>query len=132
MLRMFLYSTNHLSDRELYEELWHEVLREEGPVMQLSNDSAWHIDLLGSGSEEDNWLYLRYYADEETRQRWDGRKTCPATTYRHPKRRPTTATGICPPGIRQNGGSTINPPDIASVKATDSAKIASSFSSLNS
>jgi len=70
MLRMFLYSTNHLSDRELYEELWHDVLREEGPVMPLSNDSAWHIDLLGSGSEEDNSLYLRYYADEETRQRW--------------------------------------------------------------
>jgi len=37
-----------------------------------------------------------------------------------------------PPGIRRNGGSTINPPEIASVKATDSAKIASSFSSLNS
>jgi len=70
MLRMFLYSTNHLSDRELYVELWHDVLREEGPVMPLSNDSACHIDLLGSGGEEDNLLYLRYYADEETRQRW--------------------------------------------------------------
>jgi hypothetical protein len=70
ILRMFLYSTSHLSDRELYEELWHDVLREEGPIMPLSNDSAWHIDLVSSGSEEDNLLYLRYYADEETRQRW--------------------------------------------------------------
>jgi len=44
-----------------------------------------------------------------------------------------TQSGLeLPPGIRQNGGSTINPPEIASVKATDSAKIASSFSSLNS
>lgn len=38
--------------------------------MTLSNDSAWYIDLLGIGSEEDNLLYLRYYADEETRQQW--------------------------------------------------------------
>ena len=70
MLRMFLYSTDHLSDRELYEELWHEVLREESPVMPIDDDSACHIDLVSSGSEEDNELYLRYYADEEDRQLW--------------------------------------------------------------
>lgn len=70
MLRMFLYNTDHLSDRELYEELWHDVLREEGPTMPLSNDSAWHIDLLGSGSETDNALYLRYYADADSREEW--------------------------------------------------------------
>lgn len=65
MLRTFLYSTDHLSDRELYEELWHEVLREETPDMPVNEDSACHIDLVGSGSEQDNELYLRYYADEE-------------------------------------------------------------------
>jgi hypothetical protein len=54
MLRMFLYSTDHLSDRELYEALWHEVLREENPIMPLNENSACHIDLVGSGSEEDN------------------------------------------------------------------------------
>lgn len=70
MLRMFLYNTNHLSDRELYEELWHEVLREENPDMPINEDSACHIDLVGSGSEEDTELYLRYYADEEDRQCW--------------------------------------------------------------
>jgi hypothetical protein len=70
MLRMFLSHTDHLSDRELYEELWHDVLREEGPIMPLSNDSSWHIDLLGGGSEEDSALYLRHYADAETRQQW--------------------------------------------------------------
>ncbi|WP_404358834.1 hypothetical protein [Methylotuvimicrobium sp. KM1] len=70
MLRMFLYSTDHLNDRELYEILWHDVLREEGPVMPLDNDSAFHIDILGSGSETDIELYLRYYADEEERHRW--------------------------------------------------------------
>jgi hypothetical protein len=70
MLRMFLYNTNHLSDRELYEELWHEVLREENPAMPINENSACHIDLVSSGSEEDNELYLRYYADEEARHRW--------------------------------------------------------------
>ena len=70
MLRMFLYNTDHLSDRELYEELWHEVLREENPAMPVNENSACHIDLVSSGSEEDNELYLRYYADEEDRQLW--------------------------------------------------------------
>lgn len=70
MLRTFLYSTDHLSDRELYEALWHEVLREENPDMPLNENSACHIDLVSSGSEEDNELYLRYYADEEERQCW--------------------------------------------------------------
>lgn len=70
MLRTFLYNTDHFSDRELYEELWHDVLREETPDMPISEDSACHIDLVGSGSEHDNELYLRYYADEEDRRRW--------------------------------------------------------------
>ena len=70
MLRMFLYSTDHLSDRDLYEELWHEVLREENPDMPINEDTACHIDLVSSGSEEDNELYLRYYADEEARRDW--------------------------------------------------------------
>ena len=70
MLRMFLYNTDHLSDRELYEELWHQVLREENPAMPVNENSACHIDLVSSGSEEDNELYLRYYADEEDRQLW--------------------------------------------------------------
>ncbi|UOA08686.1 hypothetical protein [Methylobacter sp. S3L5C] len=70
LLRIFLYSTNHLSDRELYEELWHEELRVENPDMPIDKNYACHIDLVGSGSEEDAELYLRYYADEETRNQW--------------------------------------------------------------
>ena len=70
MLRMFLYNTDHLSDRELYGELWHQVLREDNPAMPINENSACHIDLVSSGSEQDNELYLRYYADEETRHRW--------------------------------------------------------------
>ncbi len=70
MLRMFLYSTDHLSDRELYEQLWHEILLEENPVMLINSDSTCHIDLVSNGSEEAIELYLRYYADEEARRDW--------------------------------------------------------------
>ncbi len=70
LLRTFLYNTNHLSDRELYEELWHEELLVENPDMPINENSACHIDLVGSGSEEDSELYLRYYADEEDRNQW--------------------------------------------------------------
>ena len=70
LLRTFLYNTNHLSDRELYEELWHEELLVENPDMPINENSACHIDLVGSGSEEDSELYLRYYADEEDRNEW--------------------------------------------------------------
>ena len=47
-----------------------ELLREPVKDMPLDESSAWHIDLTGSGSEEDTHLYLKYYADEETRRRW--------------------------------------------------------------
>jgi hypothetical protein len=70
LLRMFLYSTDHLSDRELYQVLWHEVLLDECPSIPIDENSAWHIDLVSSGSEEDIELYLRYYADEKIRQDW--------------------------------------------------------------
>ncbi len=70
LLRTFLYSTNHLSDRELYEELWYEELLVENPYMPDDENSVCHIDLVGSGSKEDSELYLRYYADEEDRNEW--------------------------------------------------------------
>jgi hypothetical protein len=69
-LRVFLSQTDHLSDRDLYTHLWRDTLREAVADMPLDESSAWHIDLTGSGSTEDTYLYLKYYADEETRQRW--------------------------------------------------------------
>lgn len=96
MLRMFLYSIDHLSDRELYEELWYQVLREENPVMSINESSACHIDLVSSCSEEDNELYLRYYANEETRHRWakdwpnDAMPTHEVPPYDRDRHLPTT------------------------------------------
>lgn len=69
-MNVFLSQTNHWSDRELYAHLWHDSLREI--TMDLPPDSGWnhHIDFLSSGSDEDNELYLKFYADEDYRQRW--------------------------------------------------------------
>lgn len=67
---VFLHCTDHLSDRELYaflvEEAFHEITKDM-PVRPGWNQ---HLDVLGSGSEEDTELHLRYYADDEYRRRW--------------------------------------------------------------
>jgi hypothetical protein len=69
-LGAFLHSTDHLSDRELYAELWRDALREPGVLLPDHLDYAVHIDLISSGSEEDNLRRLKYYADEEERRQW--------------------------------------------------------------
>lgn len=98
-IRVFLGQTDHLSDRELYTLLWHEFLREPVKDMPLDAASAWHLDILGGGSEEDTYLYLRYYADEDWRQRWLAAfPTCEmpeheAPPYGRDRHLPTTAAG---------------------------------------
>lgn len=69
-MNVFLSQTDHWSDRELYEHMWHETLREI--TMDLPPNSGWthHIDFLSSGSDEDNYLYLKFYADDEWREQW--------------------------------------------------------------
>ena len=69
-MQVFISQTNHLSDRELYHALWRDVLREDTPILPDDPASAWHIDLLGGWSVTDTDLYLKYYADDEERQRW--------------------------------------------------------------
>jgi hypothetical protein len=70
LLGAYLHCTNHLSDRALYSHLWREALRE--PMILLPHEPAFsmHLDVVGSGSEEDIAIYLRYYADENMRQSW--------------------------------------------------------------
>jgi hypothetical protein len=69
-LRVFLSQTDHLNDRELYELLWRDVLRQEIPDVPLWRTEASHVDLLGSGDERETRLYLKYYADEREREDW--------------------------------------------------------------
>jgi hypothetical protein len=70
LLHVFIEQTDHLSDRELYTYLLNGCLREETKAMPMAANSAYHIQLLSSGSEEDNFLYLKYYADDDWLQQW--------------------------------------------------------------
>ncbi|MEO8382024.1 MAG: hypothetical protein ABI779_20345 [Acidobacteriota bacterium] len=63
---MFLECTDHLSDRELYRYLA-EALMEE----TMLGAGMEQLSPIGGCSEEDNAVYLRYYADEEDRKNWD-------------------------------------------------------------
>jgi hypothetical protein len=69
-LGAYLLHTDHLSDRSLYEYLYSDGLREEAVLFPENPGYAYMIDLTGSGSEEDNHIYLKYYADEEHRKQW--------------------------------------------------------------
>ena len=70
LLKIFLHNTDHLNDRELYEQLWHDILREEYFIQPTNKDYACHLDIIGSGSEEDILIYLKYYAEENDRKEW--------------------------------------------------------------
>jgi len=70
LLRVFVEQTDHLNDRELYRDLWTDSLREQTKLLPPAANSAWHIQMLGGGSEEDNRLYLKYYADDASRRHW--------------------------------------------------------------
>ena len=69
-LGAYLLHTDHLSDRELYEYLYAEGLREEAVLFPENPSYAYMIDLTGSGGDEDNQTYLKYYADEDHRRQW--------------------------------------------------------------
>ena len=69
-LGAYLLHTNHLTDRGLYDYLYNDGLREEAMLFPENPSYAYMIDLTGSGSDEDNQIYLRYYADEEHRRQW--------------------------------------------------------------
>lgn len=65
---VFVEHTDHLSDRQLYAFLTgREHLDTPTPVVA---GTAMHIDILGGCSDEDNMLFLKYYATEEDRARW--------------------------------------------------------------
>lgn len=67
--RLFLHSTDHLSDRELYTWLWSDALHEELMGFGLPFGNC-HLDVLGGCSDEDITLSMRYYRSDEERARW--------------------------------------------------------------
>lgn len=69
-LRVFLENTGHLTDRDLYRKLWEDCLNEFTWDMSHCTNGAMHLDLIGTGSEEDTRIWLEYYADRQQRQEW--------------------------------------------------------------
>jgi hypothetical protein len=69
-MRCFLHDTDHFNDRELYDWLWSGGLWEETPDHSGLPDAAWHSSPIGGGTLEDTTIRLKFYADEEERQRW--------------------------------------------------------------
>lgn len=67
-LNIVIERTDHLDDAALYEFL----LAYLDEPLHLPNDpgTITHIDLIGSGSDEDNALFFRYYASDEDREYW--------------------------------------------------------------
>ena len=65
---VFVESTDHLSDRELYRHLATESLVQ--PTFLSPDDPAFadHLDIIGGCSSDDLRIYLTYYADEEDRE----------------------------------------------------------------
>jgi hypothetical protein len=69
-LNQYLYHTDHLSNRQLYEALWSDILREAVFIDPEDDCSVGYIDILGGCSEEDCKNRLRYYAEEDERESW--------------------------------------------------------------
>lgn len=67
---IFFVYTNHLSDREFYTELWEDMLHGPFRDTPFHPDSSHHFDMIGTGSEEDTLLSMKYYADEKARAYW--------------------------------------------------------------
>lgn len=69
-LGAYLHNTDHLSDRELYSYLYDDALQQPTVLFPENPSYACGIDTVGSGSDEDTEIYLKYYADEEYREMW--------------------------------------------------------------
>jgi hypothetical protein len=63
----YILHTDHLSDREVYVDLWHHGLREPAHLPGRNLRGGWFHDFLGSWGEEETQLWLRYYASEQER-----------------------------------------------------------------
>jgi hypothetical protein len=63
----YVLHTDHLRDCELYAELWQSGVRLPAHLPGRNPRGGWFHDVLGSWSEDDLQLWLRYYATEEDR-----------------------------------------------------------------
>ena len=57
---------DHLDNRELYAWLGDQL----NGHMALTEGTILHFDVIGGGSDEDNQIYLTYYATDQERASW--------------------------------------------------------------
>lgn len=63
----YVSHTDHLSDLDLYAELWERGLRDPCHLPGRNPRGGWFHDFLGSWGEEQMQLWLRYYATDDER-----------------------------------------------------------------
>jgi hypothetical protein len=68
-LGIYISDIDHLDDRTAYADLC-AYCDEPNMFFPGNKNSATHYSPIGSGTDEDTEIYLRYYADDETRERW--------------------------------------------------------------
>lgn len=61
VLHVFVHSTDHLSDRRLYDRLYREVLKERLWLPSIDRPEAMHVDMVSG----DNESYLRFYSERD-------------------------------------------------------------------
>jgi hypothetical protein len=69
-LGVIVEDADHLSDRELYEELV-ELCRHPAPIVPDDPELTTHWSPIGACTGEDLDLWLRYYASETDRAYWE-------------------------------------------------------------
>ena len=88
----YISHTDHLSDRDLYAELWQRGLRDEALLPGKCRTGGWLHDFLGRWGEDEMQLWLRYYASDEECVKHAKDKIPPK------EKPPVIATGGCPRG----------------------------------
>lgn len=74
-LRVFVQFTDHLDDESLYRLLYFGALESDTVVPPVGSEWNCRIDAAEYGTAEypdGSDIWLRYYADEQTRAEWDG------------------------------------------------------------
>lgn len=67
-LHTYLYHTDHLSDRDLYQILWNVILNEPSYDLRKFPEAACHIDSIPIDGEDEYSIWLRFYASDDERR----------------------------------------------------------------
>lgn len=71
----YVLHSDHLSDSELYDELWERGLRDPAMLPGRNPRGGWFHDILGSWGEEEMQIWHRFYATDDERTKHE--QECP-------------------------------------------------------